>query len=329
MVVFLMHNKKIWITWEQHRRTKELADSLNDVVLFELESSSPRFLRYVILMYRTFLVLLRERAPLIIVQSPSNILALFMLTVGRFFTTKVVIDAHNGGIRPYHAQFQFFKPLFRYIHRKSDLVVVTNTALADVVTENGGNPFILEDKLPLMQKGPTLQLEGDINLVSICTFEEDEPFEEIIKSATFVDEKICIYITGDYSKVDNITNRTPKNVILTGFLPDSDYAQLLSSCDAVIDLTNEPDCLVCGAYEAVSLEKPLILSDDPALRYYFNKGVIFSLNQSKQIAEAISQAVSFHDKLKVEVRQLKKELAVNWQKKIEDFNCLLDGMIDR
>ena len=322
-----MRNKKIWITWEQHRRTRELAGSLEDVVLFELESFASRFFRYFILLVRTLFVLVKKRPALVIVQSPSNILALFMVTIGRFFTTKVVIDAHNGGIRPYHALFQLFKPLFRYIHRKSDLVVVTNTALADVVTENGGNFFILEDKLPLTQKDPTLKLEGDINFVSISTFEEDEPFEEIIKSAALLDEKICIYITGDYSKVDNIVNRSPKNVILTGFLPESDYIRLLSSSNAVIDLTSAPDCLVCGAYEAVSLEKPLILSDDPALRYYFNKGVIFTRNQSKYIAEAISQVITSNDKLQVEVKQLKEEITVNWQKKIEKFNHLLDKMI--
>lgn len=319
---------KIWITWEQHRRTKELAGALDDVELFELESSASRFVRYFILLLRTLFLLIQKKPALVIVQSPSNILALFMVTVGRIFTSKVVIDAHNGGVRPYHAQFQFFKSLFCYIHRKSDLVVVTNQALADVVIENGGNFFILEDKLPLMKSTPTAQLEGDFNFVSISTFEVDEPFEEIIKSAALLDNQIRVYITGDYSKVDHIVNSSLKNVILTGFLPESDYVRLLSSCDAVIDLTNEPDCLVCGAYEAVSLEKPLILSDDPALRNHFNKGVIFTQNKSEYIAEAITKVITRHHKQQLEVQQLKDEITVNWQKKMEEFNYLLAGMID-
>jgi glycosyltransferase involved in cell wall biosynthesis len=322
-------NNKIWITWERHRRTTELARFLEDVRLFEIESSAPRLIRYLYLLIRTIFILIKERPKLVIIQSPSNVLALFMVTIGRFFTKKIVVDAHNGGVRPFHGKFRFFKPFFSFIHRRSDLVIVTNKVLADVVITNGGTPFILEDKLPIFHCNTTRKLNGESNIVSICTFEEDEPFQEIINSASYIDKEISIYITGDYAKAESssiIENASP-NIIFTGYLPDEEYVELLYSCDAVIDLTMEPDCLVCGAYEAVSLEKPMILSDAPALRNYFNKGVVFTDNTSRQIAESISKVISCKTKMEEQICQLKSEIMTKWQRRIVEFENLLEEIL--
>jgi len=59
------------------------------------------------------------------------------------------------------------------------------------------------------------------------------------------------------------------NLTLTAFIDDNAYVTLLYSCDLIVDLTTREDCLVCGAYESVSAEKPLLLSDTTALRVFW------------------------------------------------------------
>ena len=321
------NNKKIWITWERHRRTLELSSVFEDIQLFELESSAPRLIRYISLLTRTILILIKEKPKLVITQSPSNVLALFMVTMGRFFTDKIVIDAHNGGVRPFHAKFHFILPIFAFIHKKADLVIVTNKALAEVIADNKGKSFILEDKLPQFQSIKRKQLSGGFNLVSICTFEADEPFQEIIQAASLIDQNIKIYITGNYSKIgsDSIDSAS-SNVIFTGYLPEAEYISLLSSCDAIIDLTNEPDCLVCGAYEAVSLEKPLLLTKTTALKNYFYTGVVFTENTSDKIADAISTVILKKDALNKQIYALKHEITADFDEKVTAFNYLLGDM---
>ena len=39
----------------------------------------------------------------------------------------------------------------------------------------------------------------------------------------------------------------------------------------MLDLTLKPNCLVCGAYEALALQKPMVLTGNPATRDLFER----------------------------------------------------------
>lgn len=104
---------------------------------------------------------------------------------------------------------------------------------------------------------------------------------------------------------------------------------LLSSCDPVMDLTLMEDCLVCGAYEAVSVGKPLILSDTSALRRHFRKGAVYTLNMAGAIAEAINQVIVYRDRLVREVNSLKDELEPEWRLKLVRLTSLLETMVTK
>ena len=43
---------KLWIAWEKHRRTTELAAALGDVKVYQLEFNAPRLIRYLYLLYK-------------------------------------------------------------------------------------------------------------------------------------------------------------------------------------------------------------------------------------------------------------------------------------
>jgi glycosyltransferase involved in cell wall biosynthesis len=90
-------------------------------------------------------------------------------------------------------------------------------------------------------------------------------------------------------------------------------------------LTRADHFLLCGAYEALALKKPLILSDTRDLRDYFRKGVIFTENTAPAIAQAIQFAIQQKDGLAKNVAELAHELQRNWQATFDD----LLGLIDR
>jgi glycosyltransferase involved in cell wall biosynthesis len=207
----------------------------------------------------------------------------------------------------------------------ANITIVTNKYLAAMVKESRGNPFILEDKIPAFIKPIQIPLKGKINIASICTFQIDEPYNEVIKSAFLLNSEIYIYITGRYHEKElNMIKNIPNNIVFTGFLNDEDYKNLLFSCDLVMDLTLMENCLVCGAYEAISLEKPLILSDTVALREYFSSGAVFTKNNAGEIAKAIKLALNNYNRLQNEVSELKEELLSDWQIKINKLNKILD-----
>jgi glycosyltransferase involved in cell wall biosynthesis len=65
----------------------------------------------------------------------------------------------------------------------------------------------------------------------------------------------------------------------------------LRRATVIVDLTLMPSCLVCGAYEALAVGTPLILSDDPAGRERFGPMALFSRDDPASIAAAIDNAI--------------------------------------
>jgi hypothetical protein len=83
------------------------------------------------------------------------------------------------------------------------------------------------------------------------------------------------------------------------------------------------NCLVCGAYEAVAVERPLVTSDTRALRTYFNRGTVYAGHTPESLAAAIQQAVAQKTRLAAEMRLLKLELGERWDKGADQLRRLL------
>ena len=308
--------KRIWITWENHRRTAELARLLPGVTLYVIEMKGPRCVRYACLMPRTLCVLFRCRPGLVFVQNPSVVLALLTVLISPVFRFRVVVDSHNEGLKPFYSRHNWLLPFYRWIQKGADLTIVTNEQLAKEVAFNKGRPFVLEDPIPQLNPTAATPLRGTYNIVFVCTFEKDEPYREVIESAHYLDASICIYITGRYQKAEaHVIGRSPGNVHFCGHLPEQEYVNLLHASDAVMDLTLMQDCLVCGAYEAVALEKPVILSDTFVLRNYFYKGAVFTRNNAQSISSSVKRTIQDRRRLGREVGELKKELKSQWKAK--------------
>lgn len=312
----------IWITWEKHRRTRELARHLN-LELIEILSDSPRWRRYPLLIWKTFSVIMSRRPEILFVQSPSVVLAFFAVLVKKFVPMTLVVDAHNEGVKPYAYATWWNRWIVCKIHRMADLVIVTNKALEEIVKNNKGNSFVLPDPIPeisVRTAGPLQNGAKPSNVVFICTFSPDEPYKDVILAAQLLPSGTTLHVTGNYKKVNpDIIRQAPSNVNFLGYVSDEEYAEYLSQADVIVDLTNMENCLVCGAYEAVSLERPLVTSNTEALRKYFYQGTLYSDHAPEKLGSAITQAIQDKDRLQAEMANLKKDLKMSWEKGKEEL----------
>lgn len=302
----------LWISWQEHRRTRGICDALH-IPLIVLTSSKRRLFRYISLSIKTVKTILQKNPAVLIVQNPSIILTLISILLRKIFKYRVVVDAHNEAIEPYIFNISLFKKLSRYLILKSDLTIVTNKFLANKISDIGGVYFVLPDKIPKIKNFENNRIHKQFTLVLISTFTKDELFYEVIKACCENPVKVELYVTGNYNQLPkSYIYSLPKNIHFTGFLPDQKYFSLLSAADAIIDLTKMRDCLVCGAYEGICFEKPLLLSDNRATRHYFKKGVMYTNGKSEDIMQKILIIKENLPLLSKEIIELKKELEKEW-----------------
>jgi len=321
-------NKILWITWEKGGsiRSKVLAKEISAkfYVFNVFEDIERLFLfRYFLAVLKTFFILLYERPKVLIVQNPSIVLSFFSSLVKPVFNYILVIDLHTQYIHPIGTKKIIMNYLLNYSLRRGDIIIVTNESYKNTIKDKTNSEiFILPDKIPDFDyEFKRIRLKGKNNILYICTFSEDEPWKEVIKAANLLSNDIYIYISGK-NELDN--KKVATNVVLTGFLPEKDYQNLVRSVDIIMVLTTQDDCLVCGGYEAVSAEKPMILSNKKVLREYFNKGATFTENNSQDIARSIDLTIKNKTGLKEEIRELKRIREMEWKNKWDNLLEMLN-----
>jgi hypothetical protein len=282
------------ITWEQHRRTRELCDWLG-LPLHEVTFSAARLKRYAKLSAQTLRLLAQRRPKVLYVQNPSLILATLVLAARPFLGRyKVIMDAHNEAVAPFTHAYWPVTSLSRHALRAADITIVTNAALADQVRRIGGTPHILPDRLPTPPFTPTAPpvLNGPLRVMVVATYAADEPIAEIIEAARALGDQYQLSITGRETKLPAEQRaRLPSNVRQTGFLAEEAYWELMRDSHIVLDLTLKPNCLVCGAYESLAVLRPMVLTGNPATVDLFGKVAVFPAeHDAKSIAECLQRS---------------------------------------
>ncbi len=302
--------REIWITWERQRRNSGISSALG-WPLYEMIDGSPRLIRYGRLITRTIRTLLREKPLVVCVQNPSIVLALVAILCRGGMGYRCIVDAHNSGLIPLEGRSRLLLEIARWIQRRADLTIVTNDEMKVVVEANGGEAVILPDRIPAVPPVEPVTTRGRKTVTYVCTFSEDEPYEDVIKAAGLLDKDTVVYITGNHrGRID--PESFPPNVELTGFIDETAYWSLLAASDAVMVLTLREGCLVCGAYETVALGRPLILSDTKALRSYFDRGCVYVTPDPRSIAEGIREALRKREELLTGIRNLRETIDRSW-----------------
>lgn len=310
-----MRRKAIWITWENQRRNRELSGAFG-IKLFELaeiDDIRNLFKKYIFGIIKTLLILVKERPKLVFCQNPSLILSLFLVLLKHLVKIKLCVDAHNAGLFPNECRSISLGLVSRLIQRNADLTIVTNEALKRHVERNGGSAFVLPDRIPDIPVIRPRKLKGKHNILFICSYADDEPYGIVFDAAKNINPCIYIHVTGNYNKRGIQPSDLPDNVILTGYLSEEKYIKMLNSVDATIDLTTRENCLVCGAYESVAVQKPMILSNTRALREYFNMGAVYTENTVCGMVNAILKIIEKREMLIEEVKELRSLREQEWE----------------
>ena len=320
-------NNVIFISWQKHQRTQSFCTKLL-IPLYEIVTEKSGVSRYIECFFATRKILKATKTKILIVQNPSIVLALTAIFLRPFYSYKLFVDAHNEAIHPFILNNWLIKYIARIIIRKTDLTIVTNSELAQTVNKYGGNAFILPDLLPSVEPRAILtrtHYEPTV-ITLISTYALDEPYQEVFMAMKSLGSEYQLYVTGKVPH--NLKqNGLPENIKLLGYLSHDDYWDQLYKSHIIIDLSTMENCLVCGAYEAIAIEKPLILSLNPASIELFGDFAIHTTNDAKGIASALMKISKDYSVLTKNLRLCKINFLKQEKQRLEVFKYKLDERV--
>lgn len=317
---------RIWIAWEMHRRSLNLAKKVK-ARLFVFRDEDKGFLRYPLSIAKTLALLARAGGRVVFVQNPSMILAALACLCKRYLGYYLVIDRHSNFTFGLHdVGFDFRRSaasvLSRYTLRRADMTIVTNPQLGLRVRAEGGRPFILPDPFPDLPKATKENIGHPMELLFVSSWAPDEPIAEMLDVCRLLQDEIKVYITGKMKpKYAELMATRPPNLIPTGFLSDQEYFALMGRMDGVIAITKRPATLVCGAYEAIAMGKPLVLGDSQALREYFNQGAVYTDSTVPDLAAKIKLLMHDLRAYREEIAQLHRIRSLEWDEDLKRLNA--------
>lgn len=320
--------KTIFLAWAKTaRRSATLAEFFKAKLIILPMARKKLFLRlwkYLFLAIKTIFILSQEKPKLIFVQCPPIQILVPVYFYTKLYKGKFVIDAHSGAFIGQGLHFPIYLRWLKFFAQRALVTIIPNEGITKYLVNWRIPYFVLEDGIPKhLPIITTAHGEPPIvrnSVVVICGFGADEPIREIIE-ATKLLPKVQFYVTGD--KGNQWQRFCPQNLRFTGFLPEKDYINLINQVDLVVVLTTRPDTILCGAYEGLSLEKPLVLSNSLILHRYFSKGVIWVENTKSAIAQGVREAYSQLAQLKNEILELKKQKVRDWLTEAEKLKKII------
>jgi glycosyltransferase involved in cell wall biosynthesis len=319
-----------WITWNRSARSRTLARALN-VALHEISIESNLLARHVLSPLLTIRLLIKERPRVVYLQ--YSFLLLIVVAIYKLvylFRTVIVCDCHTKAIRrtaPGPLNWLFW-PLKKLSFRFADVTIVSNTGMTDDIRRLHSNFYILPDKIPVISFDKP-RTRNATYYVYISSFAVDEPVREIFEVAAALNPNEKIYWTGRIPHDFHIPADKPRNLIFTGYLNDADYHSLIGNADCLLALTTEENCLQCGAYEALAVNVPMILSDTYALRQYFGEAAIYTNHTPHNIVQSLHHAISNKTQLTEEMEGVATRRRAEFERSYEEFTAAVTREIAR
>lgn len=321
--------KLIFITWERYNRRPELLAQLfgarNFFISYGQKGNIFQFpVRYFVQTRETWKTLREEKPDVVFVQNPPIFCAFVIYLYSLFHKTRYIIDSHTGAF--VDRKWRWSLSLHRMLSSKALLTLVHNKSQAEITRQWGCRYMVLSYPPGEYPMGEKVDLKGEFNIAVIGSINEDEPMDIVFEAARSMPE-VTFHITGDSKRIDAKTlDKRPANCILTGYTTYERYIGLLRNVNALMTLTTRDNTLLMGGFEAISLNKPLIVSDFPVLREYFPRGAVFVQNTADGICEGVNKARQNQQTLNHEMEMLQKELVENWKKEYAEVQELIQGI---
>lgn len=312
----------LWIAWQNHMRNQTLSKRLG-AELHVFTSKRARLVKYISCASRTVLLIAHRRPSVVFAPNPSIVLTYLLLSLKYVFRFTFVSDAHYAGIIATNGNRLFQKAL-DFGNRFSDFVVVTNEGHRRHVEAVGGRAVVCEDLLPDIGQYAETVKERPKKVFFICSFDIDEPYIDVFRAAAVLQrEGYELCVSGNFSGKRIVPTEWP-HVRFIGYVSEKEFYSHLAESEIAIDLTTHENCLLCGAYEAMVLDKPLVTSKTAALQAYFTAGTVFVDHSSESIVNGVKLAYQMRAELKSQIKEWKKQIIADNATKIDAVRTLLN-----
>ena len=319
----------VFVSWAPYcSRSDNIARELGGVsymVYFASFGSSygTILFKYFFQAVKTLYLLLRDRPQCVICMSPPVFALIPVWLYCRLMPGRgYVIDYHTAAFT-----MRIYRRLFfmqRFFARRAIVNLLTNAHLASIVSGWGGRVHLVGDVRVRFDRiqAPRQLRPGAFNVTFVSRYSRTEPLDVVYEAARRLDsEGVHILVTGDLKDAaPEVIAQKPGNVTLTGFLALEEYAGLLRDSDAVMCLCTNDNTMQRGAYEAMSVETPLVLSNWQILRDTFSSGAAYVENTVEGICEGIRAVRTDLDQYRHGIRELKKQRSQLWDQTVAHLN---------
>ena len=281
-------------------------------------------LKYPRQVWRTLAILLRGRPTIVYVQSPPTVATWIVAAYAAVGGGAFVIDAHSDAFqRP-----RWTRPVWlnRLIARRAAATLVTDEHWARRLAAWQA-PFLVVPDVPVPPEMPSLasaphESSPGFVVMVVNTWSGDEPIVEVAAAAAELPE-VTFEVTGHADARVARLGLLPPNVHFAGFLPDAEYYDLMRRAQAVICLTTRDHTMQRGACEALSLGTPIITSDWPLLRSYFDRGTVHVDNTAPGIRDGVQRMMEHYDRYLDEIARLRDVRRADWDARRAELVGLL------
>lgn len=318
--------KIVFIVWARyHRRSELLAQHLGATIHYIYHgrrgqlSQAP--VRYLVQAWRTWRVLCRERPDVIFIQNPPIFAVVVAALYALCYGARYAIDSHTAAF--ISSKWRWSVGLHRRLSGGALVTIVHNKSQEKIVNRWGCRYYVLDDPVGNYPTTESFSFDGQFNAVVVSSFDSDEPLDVVFEAAAEL-PTVTFYVTGDYSHAaSTLLRKKPDNCRLTGYIPYQQYVGLLRGADVALDLVTNSHTLLCGAFEAVSVGTPLIVSDWPVLRDCFPIGTVHIPNTKEGVREGVRRAQREQAQLRRDILLLREQHHVKWMHKFTELQRLL------
>lgn len=278
----------LFLQWTRYqRRSTVLAARLGARHLALAHRFGSRWLRpldYAAKALRSYGEIARQRPTFIVVQSPPYVAAVPALWAG----ATVVIDAHNAAFEGRWSR----APGAARVFSSATACLAHNDAIAEIARARFPRARWITVYDPVDDLTQPSAIRDPRTVLYSGSFRSDEPLAVLIGAVQRLPD-IRFVMTADPETIPPVVRReltSLPNVVFTGFLPESQYHHLLSTCGASLVLSTRTAVQPSGACEALAADTPLVVSHTPLARSLFGTWAHTVPNDPDAVAEALGQA---------------------------------------
>ena len=229
------------------------------------------------------------------------------------------LDVHSGAVNLW--RWKWLLPVLRWVAQRAAVTIVHNREIAALIRPWPSPVVVVDNYVVRASEAPApreRQRQGPI--IVVASGAVDEPLHVVAGAARLLGDEYEVIITGRRRAVLRRLGRgqLPTNVRLTGFLARHEYLDLLASACMAVCLTNRTATMQLGAWEAVSLGCPVVVSAQSVLREYFRGAAEFTGHYPDALAACIRQVRMEHSRYVAAAKTMAAEMRKSRARQLQE-----------